>query len=54
MLEYSFFAFIKLEMDPWKIDANVHPTKKEIKFLFENQIADEIENLIYEKLKNSS
>ncbi len=53
LMEYSYFTFLLLNMDPSKIDQNFHPTKKEIKFLFDNQIADEIENLIYNKLKNS-
>jgi len=43
------FAFIFFEIDPEKIDVNVHPTKREVKFSNEHQIY----NLLYLKVKKS-
>jgi len=43
------FAFVFFEIDPKKIDVNVHPTKREVKFSDDRQIY----NLLYLKVKKS-
>ncbi|EAR96035.2 DNA mismatch repair protein, putative (macronuclear) [Tetrahymena thermophila SB210] len=50
--EGGYFCYLSLEMNPKNLDPNVHPTKKEVKFLFEYEIAKEIESWIFENLKN--
>ncbi|KAL4504158.1 hypothetical protein ABPG72_020996 [Tetrahymena utriculariae] len=50
--EGGYFCYLSLEMNPKNLDPNVHPTKKEVKFLFEYEIAKEIESWIFDSLKN--
>lgn len=48
------FCVIFLELDPYLVDVNVHPAKKEIRFRLESQILQLVEQAIRSTLGNAS
>lgn len=48
------FIYISLTMNPNNIDVNIHPTKHEIRFLYQDEIIDRIQKCFEDKLLNSN
>lgn len=48
------FSYISLEITPTHLDVNVHPTKHEVHFLYEDEIIDKIKRRIELKLLGSN
>lgn len=44
------FAYLSLEIEPQRVDVNVHPTKRHVNFLNEDEIIEQITGAIGEKL----
>ena len=44
------FAYIDLEIEPHRVDVNIHPTKREVNFLNEDEIIEMVCNEIRSKL----
>ncbi|EFW19338.1 DNA mismatch repair protein mutL [Coccidioides posadasii str. Silveira] len=46
------FAYLNIEIEPHRVDVNVHPTKREVNFLNEDEIIELICNAVRTKLAN--
>jgi DNA mismatch repair protein MLH1 len=44
------FVYLSLEIEPHRVDVNIHPTKREVNFLHEDEIIEKIAAAIQEKL----
>jgi DNA mismatch repair protein MutL len=49
----SPIAVISLEIDPSMVDVNVHPTKREVRFLNEDEIGSSLIRIVQEALRSS-
>ena len=48
------FMYMSLELNPLNIDVNVHPTKHEVKFLYEDSIIEAIQKVVETTLLGSN
>lgn len=48
------FVYLSLELPPEQLDVNVHPTKREVHFLHEQEIVDVVSQAIETQLKGSN
>lgn len=46
--------YMSLELNPMNIDVNVHPTKHEVKFLYEDSIIEAIQKVVETTLLGSN
>ena len=44
------FVYLSIEIEPQRVDVNVHPTKREVTFLHEDEVAENLAAALQEKL----
>src|SRR5258706_16480205 len=44
------FVYLSIEIEPHRVDVNIHPTKREVNFLHEDEIIERIAEAIQEQL----
>lgn len=50
----NYFVYMNLRMNPANLDVNIHPTKHEVRFLYQDEIISKIQTCFEEKMLNSS
>jgi DNA mismatch repair protein MLH1 len=50
----NYFVYMNLVMNPKNLDVNIHPTKHEVRFLYQDEIIAKIQACFEEKMINSS
>lgn len=50
----NYFVYINLVMNPSNLDVNIHPTKHEVRFLYQDEIITKIQACFEDKMLNSS
>lgn len=50
----NYFVYMNLVMNPNNLDVNIHPTKHEVRFLYQDEIINKIQTCFEEKMLNSS
>lgn len=48
----GYFAYLAVKMDPQMVDPNVHPNKKEVKFINQQEICTILSDLMRSRLCN--
>ncbi|KAI9243248.1 DNA mismatch repair protein, partial [Sporodiniella umbellata] len=48
------FVYLSLEINPKNVDVNIHPTKKEVHFLYEDRIILKILEVFQETLETAN
>lgn len=46
------FVYIRIQCDPKTVDVNIHPTKKEVHMLYEEDLCLALQTMIQDQLKS--